>query len=171
MNLESVLFYLFASLSVVTSLFVILSKNPVLSALSLIVNFASLAGVYLTLYAQFIAVVQIIVYAGAIMVLFLFVIMLIRPEAEKNYFEERKGFKILTIVIGVIVLAQLVFLIVSGTSIFTSGGHSALSVEVGKVEKIGWELMTNYLLPFEAIGFLLLAASIGAMVLAKKKFE
>ncbi|NUN08076.1 MAG: NADH-quinone oxidoreductase subunit J [Ignavibacteriaceae bacterium] len=171
MSLESVLFYFFAAISIVTSILVISSKNPVLSALSLILNFAGLAGVYLTLYAQFIAVVQVIVYAGAIMVLFLFVIMLIRPEAERNYFQERKSFKMLTIGIGVIVLGQLMFLIISGTSMFTSGGHSEQSLEVGTVERIGWELMTSYLLPFEAIGFLLLAASIGAMVLAKKKFE
>ncbi len=170
MNLESVLFYVFAAVSVAASIFVVSSKSPVISALSLIVNFASLAGVYLTLYAQFIAVVQVIVYAGAIMVLFLFVIMLIKPESDLGILHGHKPFKLLTITVGLIVLAQLIFIIVSGKPSTTLTGNSA-SVEIGTVEKIGWELMTNYLLPFEAIGFLLLAASIGAMVLAKKKFE
>jgi len=170
MNLESVLFYVFAALSVAASLSVILAKNPVLSALSLIVNFGSLAGIYLTLYAQFIAVVQIIVYAGAIMVLFLFVIMLIKPESDLGILHGNKTFKWLTVSVGLIVLAQLIYLIVSGKPSAALPGNSA-GVNVGTVESIGWELMTHYLLPFEAIGFLLLAASIGAMVLAKKKFE
>jgi len=82
MTLEIILFILFALIGAASGVLMITRKNPVMSALFLILNFAALAGVYLLLNAQFIAVVQIIVYAGAIMVLFLFVIMLLRPDAE-----------------------------------------------------------------------------------------
>lgn len=79
-TLEIILFSIFALIAVVTSILVVTRKNPIISALFLVLNFAALAGIYMLLNAQFIAVVQVIVYAGAIMVLFLFVIMLLRPE-------------------------------------------------------------------------------------------
>lgn len=84
MNLEVFLFFVFGIIAAVTAVLMITRRNPVISALFLILNFAALAGLYITLNAQFIAVTQIIVYAGAIMILFLFVLMLLRPDNQKK---------------------------------------------------------------------------------------
>ncbi len=171
MSLEVILFIIFASISVVTSVLMITRRNPVISALFLVVNFASLAGLYLLLNAQFIAVAQVIVYAGAIMVFFLFVIMLIRPENEQKLLSFKPVLKIFAIAIAVLVFVQLGFMI------FISKPSSELTVEVvnsvnaGTIESIGRLLYTKYVLPFEVAGYLLLAATIGALVLAKKKFD
>jgi NADH-quinone oxidoreductase subunit J len=129
-----------------------------------------LSGLYLLLNAQFIAVVQVIVYAGAIMVLFLFVIMLLKPEPERLV-SKIIGIRTFSFAVAVLVFIQLTYLI-----FFSHPGSSikpdvAASINVGTVETIGRELYTNYILPFEAAGFLLLAATIGAVVLAKKKFQ
>jgi NADH-quinone oxidoreductase subunit J len=170
MNLEIILFVVFGGVAAVTAVMMITRKNPIISALFLVLNFAALAGIYLVLNAQFIAVTQVIVYAGAIMVLFLFVIMLLRPENEKLV-TYKPLIKIFAIAVSVIVFLQLAYII-----FFTNPGSSVnpvveASVKAGTVEQIGRELFTNYILPFEAAGFLLLAATIGALVLAKKKFE
>jgi len=170
MNLEIILFIVFGGIAAVTAVLMITSKNPIISALYLILNFASLAGLYLILNAQFIAVAQVIVYAGAIMVLFLFVIMLLRPGDEK-LLSYKPVFKIFGAAISVVVLVQLAVMIfiVSPGSAITS--ELDASIKAGTIEQIGRELFTVYVLPFEAAGFLLLAATIGALVLAKKKFE
>ncbi len=134
-------------------------------------NFASLAGLYLTLNAQFIAVTQVIVYAGAIMVLFLFVLMLLRPENEQKFLQANPKIKIFAIFVAFVVFAQLVYVIFFARPSQNISKNLAKSVEAGTIESIGRELFTNYVVPFEAAGFLLLAATIGAIVLAKKKFE
>ena len=171
MTLEIVLFIIFAAICAVSSVLMITRPNPVISALFLVLNFASLAGLYLILNAQFIAVAQVIVYAGAIMVFFLFVIMLLNPEKEKRFFEEKAKLRIFIIAIVALVLIQIVYIIfLSGPSEVITR-EVARSVETGTVENIGKEMFTNYILPFEAAGYLLLAATIGALVLAKKKFE
>ena len=145
--------------------------NPVISALFLVLNFAALAGLYLILNAQFIAVAQVIVYAGAIMVFFLFVIMLLNPEKEKRFFEGKPKLRIFIVVIVALVLVQLVYMIFLSRPSDVLTKEVSRSVEAGTIENIGREMFTNYVLPFEATGYLLLAATIGALVLAKKKFE
>lgn len=154
----------------VTAVLMITRKNPIISALFLILNFASLAGLYLILNAQFIAVAQVIVYAGAIMVLFLFVIMLLRPGDEKlmNY---KPALKIFGAAISIVVFIQLVIMIFIVSPGSEMSPELEASIKAGTIEQIGKELFTVYVLPFEAAGFLLLAATIGALVLAKKKFE
>lgn len=169
MLLNQILFYLFSFIAAVSALMIVTRKSPIISALFLILNFAALAGIYLLLNAQFIAVVQIIVYAGAIMVLFLFVIMLLKPENEKNFFEENPKSKWLAIIVSSLVFLQMIYVIFIGKQ--GTDYNSQKSIEVGTIEFIGRELFTNYLIPVEAAGFLLLAATIGALVLAKKKFE
>jgi NADH-quinone oxidoreductase subunit J len=170
MNLEIILFILFAGIAAVTAVLMITRSNAVISALFLVLNFASLAGLYLLLNAQFLAVTQVIVYAGAIMVLFLFVIMLLKPEHERAV-SKIPGMKIFSFVIAFIVFVQLGYLI------FFSSPSSAItpdmeaSINAGTIETIGRELFTNYILPFEAAGYLLLAATIGSLILAKKKIE
>jgi NADH-quinone oxidoreductase subunit J len=169
MTLQVILFILFGAVAAVSSVIMITRNDAVISALFLVVNLASIAGLYLLLNAQFIAVAQVIVYAGAIMVLFLFVIMLLRPEKEK-ILGKKPAIKITAIVVAAIVFIQLAYMIFfSKTKEVT--GQVAASVNAGTVESIGRELFTNYVVPFEAAGFLLLAATIGALVLAKKKFE
>jgi NADH-quinone oxidoreductase subunit J len=168
MSLEIILFIVFASICAVSSVLMITRSNPIISALFLILNFAALSGLYLLLHAQFIAVAQVIIYAGAIMVLFLFVIMLLRPEHEKLLAISPK-LKILAFILAFLVFAQLMYVIfMSGT--YSAGDQNA-SIKAGTIETIGRELFSKYILPFEAAGFLLLAATIGALVLAKKKFE
>jgi len=171
MSLEIILFILFASISAVSSVLVITRRNAVISALFLILNFASLAGLYLLLNAQFIAVAQVIIYAGAIMVLFLFVIMLLRPENEKKFMEANPAVKTFAMVIAGLIFIQLVYLIFFSNPSSGTNGEIASSIQAGTIEQIGRQLYTNYVLPFEAAGFLLLAATIGALVLAKKKYE
>jgi len=143
----------------------------VISALFLVLNFASLAGLYLTLNAQFIAVAQVIVYAGAIMVFFLFVLMLLNPEKEKRFFEDKLKLRIFIIAIVALILVQIIYMIFLSNPSDSITSEVSRSVQTGTIENIGREMFTNYILPFEAAGYLLLAATIGAMVMAKKKFE
>jgi len=111
----------------------------------------------------------VIVYAGAIMVFFLFVIMLINPEHEKKFMEYKPQLKIFAVVIAVLVFLQLAYIIFFSKPSDDVNREVAESVRAGTVEQIGRELFTKYVLPFEAVGFLLLSAAIGALVLAKKK--
>lgn len=171
MSLELVLFIVFGSICAVTAVLVITRINPVISALFLVVNFASLAGLYLILNAQFIAIAQIIVYAGAIMVFFLFVIMLLNPESEKKFFSHKPYIKLFTVVVVALVFVQIVYMIFLAQTSEEMTREITKSVSAGTIEQIGRELFTNYVLPFEATGYLLLAATIGALVIAKKKFE
>ena len=171
MNLEVVLFFVFAIVAAISAVLMITRSNPVMSALFLVLNFASLAGLYLTLNAQFIAVTQIIVYAGAIMVLFLFVLMLLRPENEKKFLELNPKTKIFAMIIAFLVFIELAYMILFVHPSQNISKDVAKSVQAGTIESIGRELFTNYIVPFEAAGFLLLAAAIGALVLAKKKFD
>lgn len=170
MSLELILFIFFALIAATSAVLMITRLNPVISALFLILVFAGLSGLYIVLNAQFIAVVQIIVYAGAIMVLFLFVIMLLRPAAEKSIFGEHAKVKRLAVAVGVFLFFQLGYVILIGTSLVAPASAEA-SVEVGTIKAIGNALYTTYLIPFEAIAFTLLAATIGSLVLAKKKIE
>lgn len=170
MNLELILFYVFGIVAAVAAVLMVTRRNAVISALFLILNMASLAGLYLTLNAQFIAVAQVIVYAGAIMVLFLFVIMLLKPENERKFLTANPKLKIFAIVIAAVVFFQFVYLIFIGNPSSLLAKDIDASVQAGTIEEIGTQLFTNYVLPFESAGFLLLAATIGALVLAKKKF-
>ncbi|MCF8261034.1 MAG: NADH-quinone oxidoreductase subunit J [Melioribacteraceae bacterium] len=171
MNLEILLFSVFALVSAVSAVMTITRKTPVISAIFLILNFFSLAGLYLLLNAQFIAVVQVIVYAGAIMVLFLFVIMLLNSAAESKIFSDNRVIQYFAVFIAVFVFAQLAYLIFFQHPGEVINPQLAESIKAGTIENIGRQLYTEYLIPFEIAGFLLLAATIGAMVIAKKKFE
>ena len=171
MSLDLVLFIIFALIAAFSAVLMITRINPVISALFLILNFASLAGLYLLLNAQFIAVAQVIVYAGAIMVLFLFVIMLLKPEHEKKLLAVNKNMKIFAYIVAALVFLQFAYMIFIGKPNTGENAQVAASINAGTIEAIGYKLYSNYILPFEAAGYLLLAATIGALVLAKKKFE
>jgi NADH-quinone oxidoreductase subunit J len=170
MNLDIVLFFIFGIVAAITAVVMITRSNPVIAALFLVLNFASLAGLYLTLNAQFIAVTQIIVYAGAIMVLFLFVLMLLRPENEQKFLTLNPKAKVFAMIVAFVVFIQLVYMIFFTHTSQSVSKDLSKSIQAGTIEAIGKQLFTNYVVPFEAAGFLLLAATIGALVLAKKKF-
>lgn len=162
------LFLILAALSVFSAVMVITRKNPVNSALFLIMNFIVLAGIYLTLHAQFVAIMQIVVYAGAIMVLVIFVIMLLNLQNERDLSEPFGMRMYVNIAIAVLVLTLVIEAIgVPGASSMVQQSPSAAGI--GTVEHIGSILYTRFLYPFELTSILLLAAMIGAILLAKRR--
>ncbi len=163
------LFFFLAIVSIAAALGMIISRNPISSTLWLILNLFCIAGLYLTLNAQFIAVIQVLVYAGAIMVLFLFVIMLLNLDAlPRLKFINWKG--VVAFLIGTAVLAQLMYVVARGFGVLPVGTLPDSSVENGTAQAVSRVLFTEYALPFEIIGVLLLIATIGAVILAKKRF-
>jgi NADH-quinone oxidoreductase subunit J len=168
-TIEQILFYFFAAGGIVSALLVVTRRNPIISAICLIVNFFCLAGMYLTLHAQFIAVIQILVYAGAIMVLFVFVIMLLNLGNERSL---RDGFtwkKVVAGGFGFGVLMELIYIFMIQTG--TPSIDMERATNIGTVEAVGRMLFTRFLFPFEVTSLLLTAAIVGAIVLAKKKLD
>jgi NADH-quinone oxidoreductase subunit J len=173
--LDVILFYLFGAAAVAASLAVVLSHNPMHSVLLLIASFAALAGLYIGLDSPFTAVTQIIVYAGAIMVLFLFVVMLLnapREDVASPYGPAyvtlttgpRKAFAVLSVILLVeLVLAVRQFVVAAPPS------GPAAAEHVSSVRQIGIAIFTDYSLAFEATSVLILVAMVGAVVLAKNK--
>jgi len=162
-----VFFIVSSIVAVFAALAMLLSRSPVQSALWLILVMLCVAGLYVTLNADFIAVVQVLVYAGAIMVLFLFVIMLLNlgAVARLDQMDVKKG---IGFVLLTIILAQLVY--ITATTSTTLSSKIIEDSESGSALKIAEELFTTYVLPFEMIGILLLVATVGAVILAKRTF-
>jgi len=148
---------------------VVLSRNPVHSALFLVVTFFSLAGLYVLLNAPFLAAVQVLVYAGAIMVLFLFVIMLLNLKVASGEFEKLLNLKILGAGAAVFLVFEILYMISKGVFLGVFGQYTPqVMAQEGNTKLIGKLLFTDYLLPFEITSILLIVAIIGAVVLAKK---
>ena len=170
--MEMVLFVVLGAIAIAAALGVIIARKPIYSALSLLVNFCSLAGLYLLLNAQFLAAVQIIVYAGAIVVLFLFATMLLGggEEARESSKFQVPSSKFLAIVLAFVLLVEVGYVFLSGTLTGTQGSDTPEAIaKIGNVQAIGQLLFTDYLLPFELAAVLLLIGIVGAVVLAKKK--
>ena len=169
-NAVNIITLVFAIMALGSAIMMITRRSPITSALYLIVNFFSISGIYLMLRSQFIAIIQILVYAGAIMVLFLFVIMLLNLSGEKT-FKETLTYK----KISAVILAMLLFSSLSITAFFAFINKFKTisdSAEIlGTVQAVGKELYTSYSFPFEVVSFVLIAAIVGAIVLAQKKFE
>jgi NADH-quinone oxidoreductase subunit J len=167
------LFLAFAALAVVAAFNVILQRNPIYSAIALIVVLASLAALFLTLYAQFIAAIQIIVYAGAIMVLFVFVIMLLNIRAEESITDKQKYLQWLAVPLFGALLAEVFFVIRyigdKPAPLPSANNVSNPAQVIGTVESVANGMFTFYLLPFEATSVLILMAIVGAMLLAKRE--
>lgn len=178
------LFLLLATVAVAASIAMITARNSVHSALFLVVVFFCLAVLYLTLNAEFLAVVQIVVYAGAIMVLFLFVITLLNPGREESD-DRLRSQRPAAVALGLALLAELALLLRTGavrdllgafpparpfaeqiTATFTTGPG-----DLGNTQAIGFELFSAYLLPFEVVSIVLLLAVIGVIVLAKRQLR
>ncbi len=162
--MDFVTFFALAIPLVVIAIMVIAHPSPVYSALFLVLTLFLLAVYFLFLDAHMVAALQIIVYAGAIMVLFLFVIMLLNLQSDTQP-TPRHGLGRAAIIGGVILVAELGLLLQRSSS---EQAESALPENFGTVEALGSQLFTTYLLPFEITGILLLVAVVGAVVLAKR---
>jgi len=160
----SILFYIIAAVIVISAVGVISARNPVYSALSLVVTLISVAVLYLLLHAEFLAVVQVLTYAGAILVLFVFIIMLLNLRKEELFEKGMGSF-------GKFILsfaAVIMFLSFGFISQFPRQTLKVVSPDFGSVAMVGKEIFTSYVLPFEIAGVLLTVALIGAVLLAKK---
>jgi len=156
-------FVILSFVTILSALYVVASKNPVHSVLALIVTFLSLSIHYVLLNAQFLAIVNIIVYAGAIMVLFLFVLMLLNLKKETEPVKHISwGF--IAAISGILVLFVLVVSLVSVDNYVQPGTDR----EVGLIKNLGQLLFTKYLVPFELSGILFLSAMVGAVYLGKR---
>jgi NADH-quinone oxidoreductase subunit J len=163
-------FFLFAAVAVLASLLVIAQRNPIYSVLLLIASFGALSGLYVLLDAPFVAVIQIIVYAGAIMVLFLFVVMLLNAPHEETEYDEkthpllRPGPRRFGALLALALIIELVWALTRrGESGAFAGGS------VSSVGAIGRLLFTEYAFPFEVTSVLILVAMVGAVVLARRE--
>jgi NADH-quinone oxidoreductase subunit J len=165
--MANLIFYILAVIALASALMVVTRKNAITSAVCLVVTMCTIAGLFVQLGAIFVAALQIIVYAGAIMVLFLFVIMLLNLRKDEFGFDARVFQRLFAVLLGVIFLIQMV-LIVSRLPVKPG---QPIDTEMGKVAPLSTKLFTQYLYPFEITSVLLLAAIIGAVVIAKRKME
>lgn len=170
LNLETILFIIFGAVAIFSAIMMITQRNPVSSAIYLILNFFMVSGIYLLLRAQFIAIIQILVYMGAIMVLFIFVIMLLNLKDERKLTENLTYTKITAVLFSIALLGILSLTFYFGFETKYKELNSNAE-NIGKAEFLGRELFTTYSFLVIITGILLTAAVIGAVVLAKKKFE
>jgi NADH-quinone oxidoreductase subunit J len=166
--MEDALFYFFAASTLICALMVIgnpFSRNPVTSAMFLVLTIASLAGLFVLLHAFFLAAVQVLVYAGAVMVLFLFVVMLLDVKAE-----ERRKVKKLVIAAGLVCVGAILGILLASISRTQVDVQENPFLEGGTVP-LGNLLFKQYLLPFEIVSLLLLVAMVGVVLLSKKDLK
>jgi len=169
--MEWAFFVILAVIAVVAAAGVVVSKKAATSALFLLLNFCTLAGLYILLNAQFIAVAQVIIYAGAIVVLFLFVVMLLSPGREEG--QDRKPYtKIFAVFLAVLMLVEVGYVVFTGVLSGTPGPYTPEKIaEMGNVQAIGQVLFTDFLFPFELASVLLLVGIVGAVVLARREVK
>lgn len=166
--MQEILFYLFAFLTLVCGFLVVanpFTRNPVTSAMFLVLTIVSMAGLFVLLHAWFLAAVQVLVYAGAVIVLFLFVIMLLDLRAE-----EAARFKVFGLIGGCVAAGTVLFAILKAFLSSSLGRVQTPALE-GSTEELGKALFTQFLLPFEIVSVLLLVAMIGVVLLSKKEVK
>lgn len=167
--METIIFFILSLIAVGAAANILVQKHPINGALSLILTFIALAGIYIQMHAEFIAVMQIVVYTGAIMVLFVFVILLLNVREES---EPRKALRVINYlgiplcIMLALELSMIVFKAFAGYGISLSPSSADLA---GNTASIGRELYTRYILPFEVTSVLLLVAIVGAIVMAKRE--
>jgi NADH-quinone oxidoreductase subunit J len=164
MSITQILFWVLSVVAIFSALMVVISKNPVYSVLWLIVTFFTISGHYILLNAQFLAVVNIIVYAGAIMVLFLFVIMLMNLSKETDP-QKSKWLKL----IGAVAGGCLLLVIVAALRNTEQQMTELATGDIGLIENLGKVLFNEYVVPFEISSILFLSAMIGAVVIGKRE--
>jgi NADH-quinone oxidoreductase subunit J len=166
MNLTHILFFILSSLAIVSAIMVLISKSPVHSVLWLIAVFFAISGHYILLNAQFLAIVNLIVYAGAIMVLFLFVIMMMNlnkdTDPQKNIWIKFAG-----VISGGCFLIVLVSLVGQANEINNKQALTGIG-NIGMIKTLGKVLFTDFVVPFEISSVLFLSAMVGAVVIGKK---
>ena len=162
---EAVAFYMFAALILGFAVLVITARQTVHSVIFLVLDFLSIAALYVTLSAPFLAVIQVAVYAGGIVVLYLFVVMLVNVRRPPEAHSDPRRLGRLGVVLSLAVLVEL--LVIGAYGLARTESTGVLSAK--NVEQVGWALYTDYLVPFEVASMLLLAAMIGAIVLAKRE--
>lgn len=167
MNISQLIFWFLSALAVFAAIMVITRKNPVFSVLWLIVVFFAISGHYILLNAQFLAIVNIIVYAGAIMVLFLFVIMFMNLNKD-NEPKKNLWIKLAGIVSGGSLLTILLAVLYSASDM-TNKTAQINNGNIGLIENLGKALFTDYVVPFEIASILFLSAMVGAIVIGKKE--
>ena len=176
MNGSVILFWVLAVVSVATAIGVVLHRNPIRSALLLIVNFCALAVFYVLLNAPVLAVMQNLVYAGAIMVLFLFVIMLLNLGGEMSPSDPLVGQRMVGAILGIALLSGLMFAINQWAAVKPPVDQASLdritqaqNQGASQIQIIGWDLFTRYVYPFELTSVLLLVGVMGVIILTKRR--
>lgn len=169
MPLDNLVFWVFAPISIGSAIAMLLQRNAVHAALFLVVNFFTIAVFYLVLGAPFLFAVQIIVYAGAIMVLFLFVIMLLGVDRHESLVERLRGQRPLAVLLGVGFVAELVLAIRAGVGFAAKVPAGFAANEGGNPQALSEVLFRSYFFPFEVTSVLLIVAAIAAMVLARRE--
>jgi NADH-quinone oxidoreductase subunit J len=166
--MSPILFWIFAAITLGFGAATLINRNPVASALSLAVSFLGLAALFTSLNATFIGIVQVLVYAGAVMVLFLFIIMLLDLKAE-----QRRQIRLPSLIGGAVVAGLFATQVVLVIRHFPKGNHPfpPISLPHPDAVNIGLTLFGNYNLPFQVIGVLILVASIGVVVLSKRELN
>ena len=172
--MEGIIFYIIAFVMIIAALRVVMGRNAIHSALWLVLVFFCFGVLYVLLQAEFVAAIQVIVYAGAIMVLFLFVIMLLRVDRAEEFLSKHRTQRVVGVLLGIALLVGI------GVTVMVDllpGKAGEKSIETlnslagGNTQAVAEKLFTDYLLPFEATSVLLLAAIVGAVILAKRKEE
>ncbi len=167
--IHQLIFLFLAAVAVFAAFNVILQRNPIYSALSLIITMCALAGTFLLLDAQFVAAMQVIVYAGAVMVLFVFVIMLLNVRTEEARQDKLRYLKLVAPLLFVALLAEVFFVARTVTTPIPPLVAKPGEAGFGTVEAVGEAMFSSYLFPFEATSVLILMAMVGSLVLARKR--
>ena len=167
---DSIAFYTLAALILAFGILVITARNTVHSVLFLVVNFLFVAALYALLGAPFLAVIQVLVYAGGIVVLYLFVVMLVNLKRPPEVHQDRHRMSRLAFVIACVLLAEIGAIALWSYARPVAAAASAVPMTASQnVEQVGWLLYTTYLVPFEVASMLLLVAMVGALLLARRE--
>ena len=169
--MELILFYVLAAILVTFAILTVTAHNPVRSAVYLISALLAMAGLFFLLEAEFVGAVQVLVYVGGIMVLFLFVIMLVNVREMETQRRASRQWRT-AVVLGVVLSSELIFFVVRGADVFSTeaiGPNLIVEAQTRNTESLGSLLYSTYLLPFEIASILLLVAMVGAVVLTMKE--
>ena len=167
---EAIAFYVISALILGFAVLVVSTRNTVHAVLFLVLNFLAVAALYILLTAQFLAVIQVLVYAGGIVVLYLFVVMLVNLKRPPEAYSDPHRHTKIGFALAVAILVEVGIISAKGYIAPSAASAAAASLPVtGNTQEVGWLLYTNYLIPFEVASMLLLVAMIGAIVLAKRE--